>query len=266
MLTDRASDIRTYLFENGQTAVVRLAEVLGTSLATMRRDLTEMEQAGLVERLHGAARIAQAALHEVGFKARENTNLAAKRAVALAACPLIRPGSTILLDAGTTVLQLARHIRLTRLPVTVFTNGLAVAQELADVPEVTLCLLGGRLRAENLSMIGPLADAMLRGLWFDQCQHGGTFGAGDHPRRSRQIRAACNLFRHPPVRRGTADHGPRAARRLHALRGSGRPAADTGPAGWHRKAGPAWLTFWRHSTGAGPKPGGLLLMPQVMSC
>jgi DeoR family transcriptional regulator, aga operon transcriptional repressor len=235
MLTDRASDIRTYLFENGQTPVVRLAEVLGTSLATMRRDLTEMEQAGLVERLHGAARIAQAALHEVGFKARENTNLAAKRAVALAACPLIRPGSTILLDAGTTVLQLARHIRLTRLPVTVFTNGLAVAQELADVPEVTLCLLGGRLRAENLSMIGPLADAMLRGLWFDQLFLGASAISADGWITSydaEEAQANASMVARSAQVIILADHakfGPRATYSVIRMSGGERLITDRAP-------------------------------------
>lgn len=168
MATDRKADIRNYLFAHGQTAVQDLAQAVGTSLATIRRDLTEMERAGLVERLHGAARIASGARGEVDFAVRENTNLAAKRALAMAVYPSIKPGSTIFLDAGTTVLQLARQIKLMRLPVTVFTNGLVVAQELADVPEVTLCILGGRLREENMSVVGPLAMAMLEGLWFDQ--------------------------------------------------------------------------------------------------
>ena len=168
MAQDRPSAIRSYLFEHGQTSVLRLAEVIGTSVATLRRDLTEMENAGMVERLHGAARLANGTLHEVGFKSREAANLAAKRAIALAAFAMIRPDSTLMLDAGTTVLQLARQIRLTDLAVRIFTNSLAVAQELVDLPTVSLCLLGGRVRAENLSITGPLADAMLQGLWFDQ--------------------------------------------------------------------------------------------------
>lgn len=168
MAADRASIIRAYLFQHGQTSVQHLANAVGSSIATIRRDLTEMEQAGVVERLHGAARIATGTLREVGFKTREAANLPAKRAIAVAAFAMIRPGSAVMLDAGTTVLQLARHIRLTAMPLRVFTNGIAVAQELVDVPQVTLCLLGGKVRAENLSMTGPLADAMLQGLWFDQ--------------------------------------------------------------------------------------------------
>ena len=168
MAADRASIIRAHLFQHGQTSVSQLAEAVGTSIATIRRDLTEMEQVGLVERLHGAARIAIGAFREVGFKTREAANLPAKRAIAFAAFATIRPSSTLLLDAGTTVLQLARQIRLAGMKLQVFTNGIAVAEELVGLPEVTLCLLGGRVRAENLSMTGPLADAMLQGLWVDQ--------------------------------------------------------------------------------------------------
>lgn len=168
MSSDRKSDISNFLFIRGETPVQELAKEFGISFATIRRDLTEMERAGLVERSHGTARIATSARDEVGFEVRENANLGAKRALATAVYPTIRPRSTIFLDAGTTVLQLARRIKLMRIPVTVFTNGLVVAQELSDVPEVTLCLLGGRLRAENMSVVGPLANAMLEGLWFDQ--------------------------------------------------------------------------------------------------
>lgn len=178
-MTSRAPEISAYLYRHGQTPVATLAAVLGASLATIRRNLTQMEAAGLVDRLHGAAQLAAAVRAEVGFKAREAHNLAAKRAIALAAYRRIRPGSTILLDAGTTVLQLARQIRLAPLPLTVVTNGLPVAQELADVAQVQLCLLGGHLRPGHLSVIGPLAEQMLRGLWVDECFLGASAIAND---------------------------------------------------------------------------------------
>ena len=79
-----------------------LARLLGASLATIRRDLAQLESSGLVERVHGAARLASAAKAEVGHKTREDRNLPAKRAIARLAYGLLRPGNTILLDAGTT--------------------------------------------------------------------------------------------------------------------------------------------------------------------
>lgn len=162
----RTADISALLFAQGETPVTDLARLLGASLATIRRDLVQLEQQGLVERIHGAARLASTAKAEVGHKAREDRNLAAKRAIARIAYGQLRAGDTVLLDAGTTVLQLARQIRLAPMPLTVVTNGLAVAQELADVPEVQLCLLGGRLRPGQLSVVGPLAETMLQSLWL----------------------------------------------------------------------------------------------------
>jgi DeoR family fructose operon transcriptional repressor len=78
------------------------------------------------------------------------------------------PGSSIFLDAGTTVLQLARRLRLDPLPLSVFTHCLYVAQVLMNTPGISIVLLGGQLRAENASMVGALAEAMIENLWFDQ--------------------------------------------------------------------------------------------------
>ena len=168
MNTDRHDQIRSHLFKNGLTPVQTLADMLGASLATIRRDLTEMEAKGTIERLHGSARIATGSEGEVAFGSRENTNLLAKRAIAAIAADLVTPDSTIFLDAGTTVLQLARQLKLMKISLTIFTNGLVVAQELATAPNLKVHLLGGRLRPENMSTTGPFADDMIGELWFDQ--------------------------------------------------------------------------------------------------
>ena len=168
MANTRQDDIRNYLFDSGETPVQVLADAMGASLATVRRDLTEMEKSGLVERLHGAARIARLARSEAAFAHRETTRLAEKRAIASLAFEEIKPGSMIFLDAGTTVLQLARRIMLADMPVTLVTNSLVVARELTQASRISLILLGGRLRAENLSTTGPGAVAMLETMWFDQ--------------------------------------------------------------------------------------------------
>jgi len=105
---------------------------------------------------------------EVAFQERARRNLGAKRAVAAAAYELLVPHATVFLDAGTTVLQLARLIRLNPLPLRIVTNGLSVAQEFLNVPNLEVVLIGGRLRSENASLVGPEAEAMLESLWFDQ--------------------------------------------------------------------------------------------------
>lgn len=168
MANGRQDEIKNYLFDGGETPVQELANALGASLATVRRDLTEMEKSGVIERLHGAARIASSARQEAAFAHRETTNLLAKRTIANAAFEQVQSGAMIFLDAGTTVLQLARRLMLARIPVTVVTNGLVVARELAQAPNITLIVLGGKLRAENMCTTGPGAMAMLDSLWFDR--------------------------------------------------------------------------------------------------
>lgn len=168
MTEDRQSKLLLLLLSQGQMSVHDIAIALNASPATVRRDLSELEQSGRIERLHGGARIATGSQRELAFSAREDNNIAAKRAIASAAAALIQPNEAIFLDAGTTVLQLARHIKSNSVPVNVFTNGLVIAQELAHVAHVNVTLIGGRVRPENLSMVGPAAIAMLDGLWFDR--------------------------------------------------------------------------------------------------
>lgn len=168
MNSGRLDRIQQHLYTHGSCEIQELVAVTGASTATVRRDLHLLEQQGLVNRTHGGAMLAASAGPEVAFQMREQEHLPAKRAIADAAYRLLKPHSTIFLDAGTTVLQLARRLRLGTLPVTVFTNGLAVAQELVNVDGVQINLLGGQLRNENLSFVGPHAESVLQELWFDQ--------------------------------------------------------------------------------------------------
>jgi DeoR/GlpR family transcriptional regulator of sugar metabolism len=167
MNTDRASAIRRHLFTRGQSAVAEIAEAVGASIPTVRRDLLALETEGAIVRTHGGARIADGSGVEVGFDLREQLNLAAKRAIGDAAFGLVQSETSIFLDAGTTVLQLARRIRLNPLRLRVFTNCLPVAQMLMGVPSLSITLLGGALRAQNASMVGMLAEEALDRLWFD---------------------------------------------------------------------------------------------------
>ncbi len=167
MQFDRLDAIRHHLYVQGATSIQALADAIGASVATVRRDLQVLEQQGAVSRTHGGARIARGAEAEIAFEAREKHNLAAKRAIAAAAFETIEPHSAVFLDAGTTVLQLVRRLRVSPMPLTVMTNGLAVAQELMTVPKVRVTLLGGQLRVENACLVGPAAEAALDRLWVD---------------------------------------------------------------------------------------------------
>ena len=166
MKPDRFQAIRQFLYANGPSPVAAIAEAVGASLPTLRRDLAALETQGAVVRAHGGARLADQVEGEVAFSRRETTHIAAKRAIGEAAYALLLPGSAVFLDSGTTVLQLARRIRLAPLPLAVFTNCLPVAQVLMDAPGIKLSLLGGSLHPENASVVGPRAEDMLERLWF----------------------------------------------------------------------------------------------------
>lgn len=168
MKTERLNAIRHHLYAHGPSEIGGLARAIGTSVATLRRDLTTLEEQGIVDRVRGGARLAEGSTVEVAFEHRESRNLDAKRAIASCAFELLRPHTTTFFDASTTVLQLVRRLRIDPIPLTVFTNGLAVAQALLNVPRVRVMLLGGEVRNENASIVGPQAESMLERLWFDQ--------------------------------------------------------------------------------------------------
>ncbi|THF68388.1 DeoR/GlpR transcriptional regulator [Deinococcus sp. Arct2-2] len=194
MQSDRISKIQQHLYSNGLSNVQELAEATGASIVTIRRDLQRLEEVGTITRTHGGAKLADTAGPEIAFQSRVQEALDAKRAIAQVAYGLLRPHTTVFFDAGTTVLQLARRLKLDPFPLTVFTNGLAVAQELVNVDGLNVNLLGGQLRNENLSMVGPYAEQMLGELWLDQL-YLGTSAVRDDGRMYTLSQAEASLNR-----------------------------------------------------------------------
>jgi DeoR family fructose operon transcriptional repressor len=179
MQEERLKRIQQFLYSNGASSIQALIDHTAASPATIRRDLSRLEQTGIVKRTHGGARLAEVSGLEAAFSLREYRQLEHKRAIAQTAHHLLRPQTTVLMDAGTTVLQLARAIRLNPLPLTVVTNGLALAQELLGLREVKVIFLGGHLRDDNLSSVGPYAEAMLEEFCCDQLFLGTTAVSSD---------------------------------------------------------------------------------------
>src|SRR6185312_3414543 len=119
-----------------QVGVAELAEATGASEMTVRRDLDHLASRGVLRRVHGGAVPASPSGIEPPFAARATAALAAKRSIAVAAAELIRDGETIVLDSGTTALELARLLR--GRTITVMPLSLHAARELADAPGVRL--------------------------------------------------------------------------------------------------------------------------------
>jgi DeoR/GlpR family transcriptional regulator of sugar metabolism len=148
-----------------QVTVAELAEVTGASEMTVRRDLDVLAAHGVLRRVHGGAVPATPSGVEPPFAARAVSAPAAKKAIARATVELIRDGETIVLDSGTTALEVARLLR--DRAVTVMPLSLHAVTELLDAPRVRLLVPGGEPRPGELAMIGPLTLASLRKLRFD---------------------------------------------------------------------------------------------------
>ncbi|GAA2739946.1 DeoR/GlpR family DNA-binding transcription regulator [Terrabacter aerolatus] len=149
---------------DGAVSVQDLVVRLGVSAATIRRDLAELSDAGLVRRVHGgAAPLANGdGPVEVDRPYEEVADDAAadKLAIARRAAELVHDGDTVLLDIGTTTGALARELK--GRSITVITPSLAVLDALRGDPAVDIVLLGGSLRRAYHSLVGPLTEEALR--------------------------------------------------------------------------------------------------------
>jgi DeoR/GlpR family transcriptional regulator of sugar metabolism len=150
----------------GSIHVEDLSRHFGVSVATVRRDLDHLGQDGLITRTYGGAVIGNLRAEQT-LRERAVSNASAKDAIARSAAELVQPGSTVLLDAGTTTGQLSRY--LARIPgLTVLTNGLNALNVFAEADtDVHAIALGGSLRPTNQSTIGPIAEAVVRSVHAD---------------------------------------------------------------------------------------------------
>jgi DeoR/GlpR family transcriptional regulator of sugar metabolism len=139
-------------------AVSELAEAFGVSVATIRRDLSELEERELITRTYGGA----ALLHpraELSMDERVTARASAKRAIGRAAAQMIEDNDLVILDAGSTTEQVA--LAIGDRPLSVVTNGVRVITRLAPLENVRVLVLGGGLRGINETITGPDTEAML---------------------------------------------------------------------------------------------------------
>jgi DeoR family transcriptional regulator, aga operon transcriptional repressor len=153
------------LSEGSTVGVSDLCERLGVSAATIRRDLELLEQQRLLTRTHGGA-VAQGVLYELPLRYKSPRRQAEKRRIAAAAAERVADGAAIGLSGGTTTSEVARAI-VDRPRLTVVTNALNIASELAIRPNLKLVVTGGYARSESYELVGPLAEQSLAGLNLD---------------------------------------------------------------------------------------------------
>ena len=147
---------------NGTAHVSDLAESFGVSEMTVRRDLGALARDGKLERVHGGAVDAGG---EPGFSQIEVERFDIKDRLGAAAARMVSDGQTVMIDIGTSTLQLARHLHGKK--IMVVTTNLAVVEELLPDPDIELVLPGGIVRRNYRSLVGVLAEDSLRQIKSD---------------------------------------------------------------------------------------------------
>ena len=151
LTTQRKKLLLARLAAEGQLVAKALAQELGTSEDTIRRDLRELAAEGLLQRVHGGALPASAAMGDLAL--REQVSTADKAALGRFGASLVKPGQVVILDGGTTALQVARHLA-PGLRATIVTHSPTVAIELARHAGIEILLLGGRLFRHSMVNVG----------------------------------------------------------------------------------------------------------------
>lgn len=163
---ERLEEIRKKLQESGRVLSAELARWLEISEDTVRRDLAELASRGQLRRVHGGA--VPLSTTDPDVRVRSQQNLGEKQRIAAAAARMIRPGQLLFLDAGTTLLELARRIPADYRG-TVVTHCTTTATALAEFPDIEILLIGGRLLKSSLTAVGAETIAAYQKVRADLC-------------------------------------------------------------------------------------------------
>ena len=159
--SERRQRILNFLREQPGIRVPDLARLAGVSEGTIRNDLRALDGAGQLMRVRGGGvPFTEQQNHSQAFAMRAMTHRAAKQCISHRAAALVRDNDSVLLDSSTTVYYLACQLK-DRRDLTVITNGIEAARELAKNPSNTVILLGGVLRVDGMSINVPLGESFL---------------------------------------------------------------------------------------------------------
>ena len=160
LTAERRERISALLRQRRVVRVTELSQIFDVSEVTIRSDLDAMAGAGQLQRSRGGAlAVASPSLFDA-FELRAGVNLEAKRRIGRAAADLVRPHDRVILDSGTTVMEMAKCLH-DRGPLTVVTNALNVATEVGVGLDIDVVLAGGSLHRGNICTFGPLAERVL---------------------------------------------------------------------------------------------------------
>jgi DeoR/GlpR family transcriptional regulator of sugar metabolism len=161
---ERQAEIARLVEDRGRARVTELADSFGVSSVTIRKDLDVLADQGRVIRTHGGAIAPRVRGQDLTHDVRDRLQQAEKAGIGRLAASRVSDGESIIVDASTTSLYLAREL-MRRSPgqsLTIVTNSIRLATELAERPDISVLLMGGRVRGRSLSLVGQLGDGVLR--------------------------------------------------------------------------------------------------------
>jgi DeoR family transcriptional regulator of aga operon len=202
MVLQRRAQIAEMARQAGSVRVADLAELFKISEVTIRNDLVQLEREGLVVRDRGGA-VPTGKTRDIksliAVEKRAHLQTDEKQRIARAAAAMVEPGDTILMDAGTTVVEMAQFLADVS-PLTVVTNALNVALEMSSRTSARIILLGGTFSRESTSTLGSMAEQALGELLvqkaflgtqaFDQ-EHGINYTSLENPQVKRAMTRAA---------------------------------------------------------------------------
>ncbi|MEZ5399383.1 MAG: DeoR/GlpR family DNA-binding transcription regulator [Bryobacteraceae bacterium] len=165
---ERRRAVLEMINRQGRVVVADLSRHFRVSPVTARSDINELSRRNLLVRSHGGAIRKTGIVPEAAPDVRDRQSLDQKVRIGEAAAALVREGQTVLLDSGSTTLEVARAIRSRQFTrVTVVTNSLEIASELSAASGINLIMIGGLFRRISRSFVGPQAQKLLADLRVD---------------------------------------------------------------------------------------------------
>jgi DeoR/GlpR family transcriptional regulator of sugar metabolism len=153
----RLDSIRQELLNTGEVSAAQLARTFKVSHMTIHRDIEILEANGEAIRTHGGAAMAKRLTFEFSFRDKQQQNHPKKQKIARQAAELVKNGSVVMLDTGTTTLEIARAL-IGKKEITIITTSLVIVSELQYSDTIKVILLGGFLRGGSPDMHGPLTE------------------------------------------------------------------------------------------------------------
>lgn len=164
---ERRDSIIQILNKEGKVRVDELSEKFSVTTVTIRNDLDFLEKKGILHRTHGGALIRKNVYEDPTLEEKQKLHSEEKQRIGQKAIEMIEDGDSILLDSGTTTLEISRNIE-SKKNLTVMTNAIQIAMDLTSKSDINVMLTGGTIRKESYSLVGPDAEKMISNYFFDK--------------------------------------------------------------------------------------------------